>query len=240
MNSACHKKRRAERAEKLLQRFSIHSLRQLVFQDEKDFYLQLPTNHQNNRVFFNGPKKGVQPERLYSEGNKFLKKVMVSTVIAWKDVSQPFFIGGNGIKVNGSSYLEHFRDDLILAVEAIYPNKDFTFMQDSARLHGVNQVQNFLKQKLKSRFVKNTDCPPKSPDCNPLDYYFWDRVQEKVYDGRYCYPFATIDELKRRIRDVWDECAMDLPQVHKAMKQFLPRLEAVDTKESDSIKTVFG
>ena len=116
MNSACHKKRRAERAEKLLQRFSIHSLRQLVFQDEKDFYLQLPTNHQNNRVFFNGPKKGVQPERLYSEGNKFLKKVMVSTVITWKGVSQTFFICGNGIKVNGASYLKHLRDDLIPAV----------------------------------------------------------------------------------------------------------------------------
>ena len=196
MNSACHKKRRAERAEKLLQRFSIHSLRQLVFQDEKDFYLQLPTNHQNNRVYFNGPNKGAQPERLYSDGNKFLKKVMVSTVITWKDVSQLFFIGGNGIKVNGPSYLEHFRDDLILAVEAICPNKDFTFMRNSAPSHGANQVQNFLKQKLKSRFVKNTDWPPKSPDCNPLDYYFWDLVQENVYDGRYCYPFVTIDELK--------------------------------------------
>ena len=96
------------------------------------------------------------------------------------------------------------------------------------------------KHKLKSRFVKNTDWPLRLPDCNPLDYYFWDRVQEKVYDGRYCYPFATINELKRRIRDVWDECATDLPQIRKAMKQFLPRLEAVDAKEGGSIKTVFG
>ena len=149
-------------------------------------------------------------------------------------------IGGNGINVNRDSYLKHLRDDLIPAVEAMYPNKDFTFVQDSAPSHRANQVQNFLKQKLKSRFVKNTDWPPKSPDCNPLDYYFWDRVQEKVYDGRYCYPFATIDELKRRIRDVWDECATDLPQIRKAMKQFLPRLEAVDAKEGGSIKTVFG
>ena len=70
--------------------------------------------------------------------------------------------------------------------------------------------------------------------------YFWGSVQEKVYDGHYCYPFATIDELKRRIRDIWDECATDLSQIHKAMKQFLPRLEAVDTKEGGSIKTVFG
>ena len=112
----------------------------------------------------------------------------------------------------------------------MYPNKDFTFVQDSAPSHRANQMQNFLKRKLKSRFVKNTDWPPKLPDCNPLDYYFWDRVQEKVYDGRYCYPFAMIDELKRKI----------LPQIRKAMKQFLSHLEAVDAKEGGSIKTVFG
>ena len=81
--------------------------------------------------------------------------------------------------MNGASYLKHLRDDLIPAVEAMYLNKDFTFVQDSALSHRANQVQNFLKQKLKSRFVKNTDWPPKSPDCKPLDYYFWDRVQEK-------------------------------------------------------------
>ena len=49
MNSAC-RKRRAERAGKLLQRFSIHSLTRLVFQDEKDFSLQVPTNRQNNSI----------------------------------------------------------------------------------------------------------------------------------------------------------------------------------------------
>ena len=106
----------------------------------------------------------------------FQKKVMVFTVIIWKGVSQPFFIGGNGIKVNGASYLKHLRDDIVPAVEAMYPNKDFISVQDSAPSHCASQVQNLLKQKLKSRFVKNTDSPPKSPDSNPLDYYFWDRV----------------------------------------------------------------
>ena len=129
---------------------------------------------------------------MYSKGNKFSKKAMVSTVITWKGVSQLFFIGGNGIKVNGSSYLKHLHDDLISAVEAMYPNKDFRF------------------------------------------------VQEKVYDGRYCYPFPTINELKRRIRDVWDECETDLTKIRKVMKQFRPPLEADDLKEGHSIKTVFG
>ena len=104
--------------------------------------------------------------------------------------------------MNGASYLKHLHDDLIPAVEIMYLNKDSTFAQDSAPSHRVNQVQNFLTQKLNSRFVKNTDWPPKFPDCNPLDYYFWDRVQEKLYDGRYCCPFATTDDLKRTIRDV--------------------------------------
>ena len=101
-------------------------------------------------------------------------------MITWKGVSQPFFIVENGIKVSETSYPKHLRDDLLPAVEAMYPNKDFTFVQDSAPSHHANQVQNFLKQKLKSRFVKNTDWPPKSPDCNPSDYYFWDRLQENV------------------------------------------------------------
>ena len=164
---------------------------------------------------------------------------MVSAVITWKGVSQPFFISGNGINMNGAFYLKHLCGNLIPAFESMYPNKYFTFVQDTAPSYRANQVQNFLKQKLKCRFVKNTDWPPKSSDCNPLDYYFWDRVHKNVYDGRYCYPFATIEE-KRRLRDVWDECATDLPQIRKAMKQFLPRLEAVDAKEGGSIKTVFG
>ena len=118
MNSAYHK-RRAERAGKLLQRFSNHSLPWLMFQDENDFSFQVPTNCQNNQVYFNGPKKDVQLECLYREGNKFLKKVMVSAVITWKGVSQPFFIGGNEIKVNGGSYLKHLHDDIIPVVEAM-------------------------------------------------------------------------------------------------------------------------
>ena len=74
MNSACHEKR-AERAGNLVKRFSIHFLPRLVFQDEKDFSLQVPTNRQNNRVYFNGPNKDVQPERLYAKETNFRKRL---------------------------------------------------------------------------------------------------------------------------------------------------------------------
>ena len=93
MNARC-RQRRTERASKLFQRFLIQSLPCLVFQDEKDFSLQVPTNCQNNRVYFNDSKKDVQPKRLFSEGNK-KSEVMLSAVFTWKGVSQSLFVGGS-------------------------------------------------------------------------------------------------------------------------------------------------
>ena len=122
----------------------------------------------------------------------------------------------------------------------MYPKNDFTYVQDSAPSHRAKIVQSFLKEKLKSRFVKSTDWPPSSPNCNPLDYYFWDRVQEKVYLGHHCQPFQSVEELKDRILEVWDECANDHKEIRKAVKRFLPRLQAVTSKDGGSIETVFG
>ena len=147
----------------------------------------------NNRVYFNGPRKDVQPEYLYSEGNKFSKKLVVSAVITWKGVGQNFFIGGNGIKVNGATYLKHLRDDLIPAAEAMHLNKDFTFVQDSAPSH-----------RAKTSWSRSW-----SPDllrtliglqnCSPLDYYFWDPVQQKIY----FFSFASIDLKFGMLTKIW-------------------------------------
>ena len=42
---------------------------------------------------------------------------------------------------NIASYLKHLFDDLIPAVEAIYLNKDLTFVRDSAPSHRANEAQ---------------------------------------------------------------------------------------------------
>ena len=104
--------------------------------------------------------------------------------------------------MNAKSYLKHLRGEWIPTLKHY-----FTFVQDSAPSHHANKVRNFLKQKLKSRFIKNTDWPPSSPDCDSLDYYLWDRVQEKVFAGRHCNPFQSPEGLKDRIVEVWEECA---------------------------------
>ena len=80
---------------------------------------------------------------------------------------------------------------------------------------------------------------PASPDCNPLDYHFWDKVKVKVYEGRFNQPFENEEQLKRRIRRVWNEMATDVVEIRKALKQFVPRLRQVAEKEGNCIKMTF-
>ena len=89
-------------------------------------------------------------------------------------------------------------------------------------------VQDFLEKTLKRSFVKCVEWPPLSPDVNPLDSFFWDLVKAKVCQSRYGEPFSSKEELKTKIKAVWKDCGTDLKQLRKAIKQFVPRLQAVD------------
>ena len=79
--------------------------------------------------------------------------------------------------------------------------------------------------------------PPHSPDLNPLDYYFWNEIQNKVFEGRRK-PFANIEELTARINEAW-ESACDPEKLHRAIMQFRPRLLAVVKEEGGPIKHLF-
>ena len=72
--------------------------------------------------------------------------------------------------------------------------------------------------------MKYSEWPPTSPDCNPLDYYFWEKVQRKVYENRFNRAFENENALKRRIRGVWPEVSRDIEEIRKALKEFVPRL----------------
>jgi len=113
------------------------------------------------------------------------------------------------------------------------------FIQDGATSHSDKRVQAFLHSSLGRRFVLAEDWPPYSPDCNPLDFYFWNEVKDKVFEGRHNNPFKTEDQLKSRILEVWDQCATNLTPIRKAICQFVPRLQAVAAREGHSIKKIF-
>ena len=92
---------------------------------------------------------------------------------------------------------------------------------------------------MKHCFVKCVEWPPCSPDAKPLDYFFWDLVKTKVYQGRAGEPFSS-EELKTKIKALWKDCATDLRPLRKAIKQFVPRLQAAEEKQGYCIKMIFG
>ena len=66
-----------------------------VWQDEKDFTLEVPVNLQNDRAYGKGRKLDIPDKSLISSTNKQSKKVMVSASILWYAVTKPFFVNSN-------------------------------------------------------------------------------------------------------------------------------------------------
>ena len=62
----------------------------------------------------------------------------------------------------------------------------------------------------------------------PLDYFLWDLVKTKVYQGRAGKKFSSEEELKQKIKAVWKDSAADLKPLPKAVKQFVPKLGAIE------------
>ena len=165
---------------------------------------------------------------------------MVSAAFTWHGATKPFFVNRRGIKVNGPADLRHLKKELFPAIRKVYRRDAWTFIQDGAPPHRSNLVQTFLKETMHRRHLSKEEWPPKSPDCNPLDFYFWNQAKRKVYAGRHNQPFASEEERIQRIKSVWRECASNTHEIRKALKQFVPRLKAVEEKDGYSIKTLFG
>ena len=129
--------------------------------------------------------------------------------------------------------------ELFPVIEKVYPRDDWIYIQDGATSHTSNLVQDFLQERIPRRFVKKDQWPPKSPDCNPLDYFFWNKVKTKVDQGRIKQPFESEEEMIFKIKSVWKECASNLVEKRKAMKEFPKRLRAVKECKRSSIKMFF-
>ena len=138
--------RRFARARNLYTRFDNERIKLLLWQDEKDFTIQVPSNRQNNRIFIRGRKSDVNPIRLYHPANKFTEKLMVSCLISWNGISKPFFVDPAKMKVDGKYFTKHLKKDLVPALHKLYPNGDGLYVQDGASAHTSNLAQNYLKQ----------------------------------------------------------------------------------------------
>ena len=126
------------------------------------------------------------------------------------------------------------------AIKKRVKRDDWIFAKDSAPSDRLNMAQDVLEKTLKRRLVKYLEWSSSSPELNPLDYFFCNLVKTKVYQGRAGELFSSEEKLKTKIKAVWKDCATDLKLLRKSIKQFVPRLRAVEEKQGYYIKMVFG
>ena len=108
MNDGCRNRRYAH-AITLAEKFEHNTcmVEKTVWQDEKDFTLDISVNLQNDWLQRKGEKSDVPDEDLLASTNNITKKVMVSAAISWYGATKPFFEKENDIKVNKEDYSKH-------------------------------------------------------------------------------------------------------------------------------------
>ena len=122
--------------------------------------------------------------------------------------------------VNGNQYLEVLKNKVWPSVRGTATRDGLWFMQDGAKPHTTNDCLEFLQEKLQNRVVSNRlefFWPAKSPDLNPLDFFFWGVAEKSVYDAK---P-RSLEQLKK----VVELCAKNVTRetLIKAAQNFRKR-----------------
>ncbi|GBM96167.1 hypothetical protein AVEN_23260-1 [Araneus ventricosus] len=74
------------------------------------------------------------------------------------------------------------------------------FQHDGAPPHKVSSVQQYIRDTFQQHVICYGGCvewPPRSPDLNPLDFFLWGYIKQRVY----AIPPPTLQELRNRITD---------------------------------------
>ena len=103
----------------------------------------------------------------------------------------------------------------------MFNGKKWVFQQDGASSHTSNKAQNWCKNNFDS-FLDKFHWPPNSPDLNPLDYFYWNEVENIMVHT----PFMSLIELKAEIRRACSLISQDL--IKKAVSSFTSRVRAVE------------
>ena len=103
-------------------------------------------------------------------------------------------------------------DKLLPEIRELSGGSYFTFQQDSAPANRARETISLLQRETPN-FIPPTLWPPNSPDLNPVEYWIWSILQERVYRDR----ITDLEHLKYRIVEEWDK--LDHSIIVKSIQQ---------------------
>jgi hypothetical protein len=158
----------------------------MIFSDEAYFYLTLPLNKQNNRVWSKS-NPNIWVEKPLQD-----QKLLVWCAISAKRIFGPYYFSSAINKDNYSDMLQNF---FWLELRKIRDYKKYFFQQDGAAPHRADIVQEWLQAKFGEQLVSKEFWPPRSPDLTPCDSFLWGYLKSKVYN-----PMPkNLDDLQKNI-----------------------------------------
>lgn len=210
---------------------NIDIVEKLWFSDEAHFYLNPQINKQNCRCW------STEKPDFYIEKPLHGEKVTVWAALSVDGIVGPFFFednDGNVATVNKDRYLHILKSKFIPALRRRSVNMDDVwFQQDGATPHTAGDVINFLTETFGDKFISfktEREWPPHSPDLNPLDFFLWGHLKERVYNPM---PENTSD-LKSAIRREMRKIPRDV--CSNVINNFKHRLDVIITQNGRHIE----
>lgn len=127
--------------------------------------------------------------------------------------------------LNGRNYLQFLQNDLPVLLEdtPLALRQRMWYQQDGCPAHFARDVRDHLSQTFPRRWIGRLGpvlWPPRSPDLNPLDFFYWGCLKDKVYSE----PIRSQDELRRRVF----QAARDISEINlrKLTRNFRRRCQA--------------
>ncbi|GBN42850.1 hypothetical protein AVEN_191909-1 [Araneus ventricosus] len=96
------------------------------------------------------------------------------------------------------------------------------FQHDGTPSHKVSSVQRYIRDTFQQQVIGYGGCiewPPRSPDLNPLDFFLWGCIKQRVYAT----PPPTLQELRNRITDACASVSPDM--LYKVQREVESRVQ---------------
>lgn len=203
----------------------------LWFSDEAHFYLNSQVNKQNCRYW------GNEKPDFYIEKPLHGERVTVWAALSADGIVGPFFFedeDGDVTTVNKHRYLNILKKKFIPALRRRGVNiEEVWFQQDGAAPHTAGNVIGWLSKTFGSRFISfktDREWPPPSPDLNPLDFFLWGYLKERL-----CSPTPeNTQELKAAISREMRKIARET--CRNVINNFKQRLDVIITHDGRHIE----
>ena len=166
--SEATKKKRHERATKLVKYLAKLRRPSIIWSDEKIFTVQRIHNHQNYRLY------AVNYEDIPQNERTMFFRQHPASVMVWGGVTDcgkktPLIVIPAGVKVNTDIYIELLDKQVLKWIKKQQWPNGYCFMQDGAPSHTSNKTQAYLRENF-DEFWSKEKWPPSSPDANPMDF----------------------------------------------------------------------